>query len=71
MSDADTILDDLFHGCAFQAFVEELARTNCLPDSDRTKWRAYAFYEASLAEANASRQKSEAVPCFGGRDHVI
>jgi len=54
MFDTDTILDDLFHGCALMAFMEEFATTNCLPDSDRTKWRAYAHYEASLATANAS-----------------
>lgn len=56
MSEDDAILDDLFHSCAFMAFVEEYASTNGRPDSDRTKWRAYAHYETSLAEASASRR---------------
>jgi len=56
MSDIDAILDDLFHSCAFMAFIEEYAGSNGLPDSDRTKWRAYAHYETSLADANASRR---------------
>ena len=43
-------LDDLFHGCAFAAFVELAALTGGPPDSETTRRRAFELYEQALAE---------------------
>lgn len=48
----DDILDDLFHGCAFRAFLEVANAQGRWPDSETTKHLAYAYYEAALAERN-------------------
>lgn len=48
MSDND-ILDDLFHGCAFAAFVEQAAIERGWPDPEATRIRAYRHYEEALA----------------------
>lgn len=46
-----SILDDLFHGCAFAAYVE-LARANGgIPDSEATRRLAYQYYEEALADS--------------------
>ena len=45
----DELLDDLFHGCAFAAFVEEARAAQGSPDPEPTRQRAYAIYEAELA----------------------
>lgn len=45
----DEILDDLFHGCAFAAFVELATLHGEEPESQATKERAYAIYEEELA----------------------
>jgi hypothetical protein len=51
---SDDILDDLFHGCALRAYLEVWAETKEFPpDSGMTRRRAYALYEAALAERNA------------------
>jgi hypothetical protein len=55
MTALDEILDDLFHGCAFAAFVEEAAKVGGPPCADRTRQRAYEYYEASLAESRFCR----------------
>lgn len=56
MTNADSdILDDLFHGCAFRAFVEEAVESGRLPCVEQTKYRAYQHYEESLAAANARK----------------
>lgn len=44
------LLDDLFHGCAFAAFVEEAAQVNGVPSSEATRRRAYRYFEDALAE---------------------
>lgn len=51
MSDAQTddILDDLFHGCAFAAFVEQAALTGGSPCPEATRRLAYRYYEEALA----------------------
>ncbi|MEZ6128923.1 MAG: hypothetical protein R3C59_09590 [Planctomycetaceae bacterium] len=48
------ILDDLFHACAFRAYVDEAAATGGQPCRERTKYRAYRYYEADLAAKNAA-----------------
>jgi hypothetical protein len=57
MSDLDDILDDLFHGAAWAAFLDEASLTNGPPCSEQTRIRAYRYYEESLASKNG-RAKS-------------
>jgi len=42
------ILDDLFHGCALQAFLEQAQIEGAWPDPEATRKRAYQLYEAAL-----------------------
>jgi hypothetical protein len=52
---ADDILDDVFHGCAFQAYLEVWRETGQFPpDSEATRRLAYQLYEEALAEKNAA-----------------
>jgi hypothetical protein len=54
--DGDSILDDVFHGCALRAYLDVLAETGQFPpDSEATKRRAYRYYEDALAEKNAAK----------------
>lgn len=50
---AAEILDDLFHGVAFSAFLEESVKTGGQPCSVATRERAYRSYELELARRNA------------------
>jgi hypothetical protein len=54
----DDIFDDLFHGCAFAAFMERSHVLQGWPDSDSVRRRAYSMYEESLAEKNGSEAES-------------
>lgn len=49
----DDILDDLFHGCAFAAFVEIAKACGGQPDQEATRRLAFRYYEEALAEKNA------------------
>lgn len=49
---SDDILDDLFHGCAFVAFLKEARIRQDWPDVVAIRRRAFALYEAELAEKN-------------------
>lgn len=49
-SDLDAILDDLFHGCAFAAFVEQAVAEGGWPGPDATRNRAYRHYEKAVAD---------------------
>ncbi len=49
----DSILDDLFHGAALAAFVDQAIEQGGPPDSEATRCRAYRYYEEALAEKNA------------------
>lgn len=43
------LLDDLFHGCALEAWLWTAGATGQWPpDSERTRRLAYALYEAAL-----------------------
>lgn len=54
MSDnLDEILDDLFHACAFAAFLDQARAQQGWPDSNATRRRAYKLYEQALAEKNS------------------
>ena len=45
----DNLLDDLFHGCAFAAYVELAIACGGVPDPDATRRLAYRYYEEELA----------------------
>lgn len=46
------ILDDLFHGCAFAAFLEQAALSRGVPCREATRRRAFQLYEQALTEKN-------------------
>jgi hypothetical protein len=48
----DDILDDLFHGCALAAYLDQAAADGGRPDSEATRRRAYRYYEEELARTN-------------------
>lgn len=48
-----SILDDLFHACAWSAFVELAVSLGRIPDQEATRRLAYRYYEEALAEKNA------------------
>lgn len=48
----DHLLDDLFHGCAFAAYVELAIACGGVPDSNATRRLAYRYYEEELAARN-------------------
>ncbi|MFM7590627.1 MAG: hypothetical protein ACKO85_02435 [Isosphaeraceae bacterium] len=51
----ETILDDLFLGCALAAFVEMAKACQGYPESEPTRRLAYAYYEKALAGKNAKK----------------
>jgi hypothetical protein len=51
----DDILDDLFLGCAFAAFLDQAAEEGGPPSSEATRKRAYAYYEEELALRNRAK----------------
>jgi hypothetical protein len=53
----DDILDDLFHGCALAAFIDEAVRKQGSPDPEATRSRAYRYYEEALAQKNRVRDE--------------
>ena len=44
-----SVIDDLFHGCALAAFVEQACKARGWPDSEEVRKRAYFLYEQSLS----------------------
>jgi hypothetical protein len=53
----DDILDDLFHGCAFAAFVTQATAERGWPDSDATRRRAFDYYQDELARKNGRKNR--------------
>ncbi len=52
----DDILDDLFHGSAVAAYVDQaIEEGRWPPDSEATRQRAYRYYEEALAARNAAK----------------
>ena len=49
MATQDDILDDLFHGIALAAFIDQAREQNGPPDTEATRKRAFAYYEQALA----------------------
>jgi hypothetical protein len=54
-AESDEILDDLFHACAFAAFVQQAIDQKGPPDIEATRRRAYRLYEDALAERDRQR----------------
>jgi hypothetical protein len=53
MTPTDDFWDDIFHGCAWAAYIEVWQETGQFPpDSEATRQRAYRYYEEALAEKN-------------------
>ncbi len=52
----DSILDDVFHGCALTAYLEVWRQTGQFPPDSETTRRAYQLYEEALAEKNRRKQ---------------
>jgi len=48
----DDILDSVFHGCAFAAFIDQAREEGGPPDMEATRRRAFAYYEQELALKN-------------------
>ena len=55
----DDLLDDLFHGCAFAAYVILAIETGKQPDQEATRQLAYRLYEESLRERAAPEVRSQ------------
>lgn len=54
MSDEfDAFLDDLFMGCAFAAWIDQAVFEQDWPDEERTRVRAYRYFEEELARQHA------------------
>jgi|GEM_PF-3054498 len=68
MPPSDDILDDLFHGCAFAAFVEEAVACQGLPCEEKTRRRAFRLYGEALAER---RNQTESLPEATKRDILL
>jgi hypothetical protein len=51
------ILDDIFHGCAWAAYVDQMREEqHWPPDMEATKRRAIRYYEEELAKKNHARE---------------
>jgi len=48
----DDPLDDLFQGCALQAYLEQAIACQGWPDMEKTRRRAFDLFEDALAEKN-------------------
>lgn len=55
MTDLDELLDDLFHGAAIAAYVEEAALAGKSPCLEKTRQRAYRYFEEELAKKHRAR----------------
>jgi hypothetical protein len=51
-TELDDLWDSLFHGCAWAAFFDQAAEEQGWPDSEKTRKRAYRYYEEELAKRN-------------------
>ncbi len=60
MTELDDLFDDIFHGAAFAAFVEEARLAGSFPCPTKTRQRAYRYYEQALAEKNANKAPRDA-----------
>ena len=63
----DDILDNLWHGSAWAAYLDQMAEEGRFPpDREATRRRAYDYYEEALAEKH--RRKSRLQPVAAAAD---
>ena len=53
----DEIWDNVFHVCAFRAYMEQAIEQGGSPDMELTRLRADRLYEDALAEKNRQRNR--------------
>lgn len=59
----DSILDDLFHGCALRAYMEVIVTTGEYPPAcEATRRLAYRYYEEALAAKAAQKGDGDSTP---------
>jgi hypothetical protein len=62
----DEFWDDLFHGAAWAAFIDQAIAEQGWPDEKQTRLRTFRYYEKALADRNrtpaASALPSKTVP---------
>jgi hypothetical protein len=58
----DSMLDDLFQGCALTAFLKQAHDQQGWPDVEATRRLAYRLYEQALAEKNESTTSTSDLP---------
>lgn len=62
----DDILDDLFHGCAIVAYLEQARVQQAWPDREATRRLAYRLYEDELARKTPRKPANRAeFTCLG------
>jgi hypothetical protein len=49
----DSLWEDIFHGCAWVAYIDEARLQHGWPDAESVRRRAFAYYEEELAVKNA------------------
>jgi hypothetical protein len=52
----DDLWDDLFHGCAWAAYVDLMIEQGKPPGVETTRRRAFAYYEEELAKKNGEKK---------------
>jgi hypothetical protein len=59
----DSILDDLFHGCALRAYIEVMMTTGEYPPAcEATRRLAFRYYEEALAAKRTQNGVGESTP---------
>jgi hypothetical protein len=59
----DDILDSLWHGCALDAYLDQMAEEGRFPpDHEATRRRANDYYEQALREKNAAKSAARKRP---------
>ncbi len=57
-TESDELLNELFHGCALAAFVDQAVAEGGPPDSEAVRKRAYRYYEQSLTDKQRERREA-------------
>lgn len=60
--DLDAFFDDLFLGCAFAAWVDQAILEQDWPDEERTRLRAYRYFEEALAQRRRQERRKTGGP---------
>jgi len=59
--DHDDILDSLFHGCAWAAYLDQAAEERGWPSCEGTRRRAFDYFEQALREKNRRRTRNSPI----------